>query len=144
MTDGRLYYGPNGEEFKVFHVKDGHGLKLLKEVGVKLAVISGRGNDALAKRLKEMSFDIVIFNRSDKGQAFDELKSEIGTEIENSICIGDDLPDLELFDRCRMGFAVSDAMPIVKEKSSYVLTTSGGHGAVRELCDMIVEAKRAC
>lgn len=144
MTDGRLYYGPNGEEFKVFNVKDGLGLKLLKEVGVKLAVISGRGNKALAKRLNELSFDIIIVNRNDKGKVFDELKSKIGSEIENSICVGDDLPDLELFDRCRMGFAVFNAMHVVKEKSNYVLTTKGGHGAVRELCDMIVEAKQQC
>lgn len=141
MTDGNLYYSANGEELKVFNVKDGHGLKMLKNSGIKIAIISGRGNEALKNRLEEMKIDIAVYNRSDKGLAFDELEKKLGSEIRNSICVGDDLPDLELFERCKLGFAVANAVDEVKEKADYILKTDGGKGAVREVCEMILEGR---
>lgn len=142
MTDGKLYYGSSGEELKVFNVKDGHGLKMLKNAGVKMAVISGRGTKALEQRVKEMKIDVAIYNRSDKGVAFDELEKKFGSEIKNSICVGDDLPDLELFEKCKLGFAVANAVDEVKEEANFILKNNGGEGAVRELCEMVVKARR--
>lgn len=130
MTDGKLYYGSSGEELKVFNVKDGTGLKMLKKAGIKMAVISGRGTRALEQRVREMKIDVATYNRSDKGLAFDELEKELGSEIRNSICVGDDLPDLELFEKCKLGFAVANAVDEVKEKADFVLKTNGGEGAV--------------
>ncbi|AGR76976.1 3-deoxy-D-manno-octulosonate 8-phosphate phosphatase [Aliarcobacter butzleri 7h1h] len=141
MTDGKLYYGPNGEEHKVFNVKDGHGLKMIKDAGIKIAVISGRGNDALLQRLSEMKFDIIKINRSDKGNVFNELFEEYGNQIENSIAIGDDIPDLEIFARTKLGFAVANAVTEVKNQADVILDTNGGEGAIRELCEIILSSR---
>lgn len=137
MTDGRLYYSSAGEEYKVFNVKDGLGILNLRSIGVKVGVISGRGCEALDRRLKELGFDEILTNRPDKGRAFDTLLEKYGDEIKNSACVGDDLPDLELFERCRFGFAVNDAVDELIDGADLVLKKNGGYGAVREACDLI-------
>lgn len=137
MTDGRLYYSSAGEEYKVFNVKDGLGILNLKSLGIKVGVISGRGCDALLRRLEELKFDEVLINRPDKGNAFDDLRTKYGDEVFSSVCVGDDLPDLELFQKCRFGLAVNDATTEVIETADLVLKRKGGYGAVREACDLI-------
>ncbi len=137
LTDGRLYYSSVGEEYKVFNVKDGLGILNLKSLGIKIGVISGRGGDALLRRLEELKVNEVVINRPDKGNAFNELLKKYGDEVLNSVCVGDDLPDLELFQKCRFGFAVNDAVPEVIEHADIVLKKNGGYGAVREACDLI-------
>lgn len=137
MTDGRLLYSSSGEEYKIFNVKDGLGIHNLKRAGIRVAVISGRGCAALMVRLNELAIDEKIINRPDKGKVFDELYKKYGDELLDSICVGDDLPDLELFSRCKYGAAVSDAVSEVKASADLVLHSAGGQGAVRELCDSI-------
>jgi YrbI family 3-deoxy-D-manno-octulosonate 8-phosphate phosphatase len=139
FTDGSLFYGPNGEMFKVFNVKDGHGIKLLKKLGIKMAVISGKGDLAVEKRLNDLQFDDYIFNRNDKGAALDELAKKHGDSIYNSFCIGDDLPDLELFNKCKFSFAVGDAVSEVKNNADHLLKQKGGKGAVREMATYILD-----
>lgn len=137
MTDGRLYYSSTGEEYKVFNVKDGLGILNLKSLGIKVCVISGRGCDALLRRLEELKFDEVLINRPDKGNAFDDLRKKYGDEVLDSACVGDDLPDLELFSKCKFSIAVKDAVPEVSSCADIVLEKNGGNAAVRELCDLI-------
>jgi 3-deoxy-D-manno-octulosonate 8-phosphate phosphatase (KDO 8-P phosphatase) len=141
LTDGRLYYSDKGEEYKVFNVKDGLGISRLRERGVKVAVISGRGNKALKNRLVELFIDEIILNRPDKGNVFRELFLKHGDEITHSICLGDDLPDLELFQECRYSVAVADAVNDVMNSADLILRKKGGDGAVRELCDILVKSK---
>lgn len=141
LTDGTLYYGASGEIFKAFNVKDGHGIQLLKSAGIRLCAISGKGDAAVANRLEHLQFDEYIFQRSDKGAAFEELKFKYGGVLNESFCIGDDLPDLQLFEKVRMSFAPSDAVDPVKRAADHVLEKAGGKGAVREMCELILGIK---
>jgi 3-deoxy-D-manno-octulosonate 8-phosphate phosphatase (KDO 8-P phosphatase) len=140
MTDGRLIYSSQGEEYKVFNVKDGLGILNVRRLGVKVAVISGRGCQALKFRLDELGIDEIIMNRPDKGSAFKWLREKYGDSTLDSVCIGDDLPDLELFESCKVGVAVNDAVEEVKKAASILLNQKGGCGAVRELCDLLCKA----
>lgn len=144
MTNGQLYYDKTGEVLKVFNVKDGHGIKLLRNLGIKCAVISGKGDASVEKRLKDLQFNDFIFQRNDKGSAMDELASRHGASIYNSFCVGDDLPDLEMFERCKFSFAVADAVPALKRKANFVLSKNGGEGAVREACEYIIAKGYSC
>lgn len=140
MTDGMLFYSSNGEEYKVFNVKDGLGIMNVKKLGVKVAVISGRGCEALQYRLDELGIDEIFMNRPDKGAVFELLVEKYGSEVLESICVGDDLPDLQLFKRCNASVAVNNAVDEVKERADIVLCRAGGDGAVREICDLICKA----
>lgn len=141
LTDGRLTYGPGGEEWKVFHVRDGLGLKLLQKAGVKVAILTGRGNAALETRARELGVDVLIQERSDKGTAFAEFLAEQGTSPDRVAAIGDDIQDLPILRRCALSFAPADAMAEVRERVDRVLTLRGGEGVVRELCEILLEAR---
>lgn len=137
LTDGRLVYGPNGEEIKIFNVLDGYGIIKLLEKGVKVAIISGRGCSALDKRLSELNVTEVFTNCPDKMVAFNLLFNKYGNEIFNSAHIGDDEPDLALFEKVRLKVTVPNAHKSVLEKADIVLDNKGGCGAVREFCDLL-------
>jgi len=141
FTDGRLLYGANGEQWKVFHVRDGLGLKLAQRAGLKVGILTGRGNAALDFRARELGIDAVIQERTDKGAAFAELLAEQGTTPERVAFIGDDLVDLPVIGRCALSFAPADAAPEVKERVDLVLSSPGGAGAVREMCELILKAR---
>jgi 3-deoxy-D-manno-octulosonate 8-phosphate phosphatase (KDO 8-P phosphatase) len=141
LTDGRLTYGPDGEEQKVFHVRDGLGLKLLQKAGVKVGILTGRGNAALEARARDLGLDVLIQKRSDKGPAFAEFLSGQGTSPDRVAAIGDDLQDLPILHRCALSFAPADAMAEVRERVDRVLTLRGGEGVVRELCEILLKAR---
>jgi 3-deoxy-D-manno-octulosonate 8-phosphate phosphatase (KDO 8-P phosphatase) len=141
LTDGRLTYGPDGEEQKVFHVRDGLGLKLLQKAGVKVGILTGRGNAALEARARDLGLDILIQQRSDKGPAFAEFLFGQGTSPDRVAAIGDDLQDLPILHRCALSFAPADAMAEVRERVDRVLTLRGGEGVVRELCEILLKAR---
>jgi 3-deoxy-D-manno-octulosonate 8-phosphate phosphatase (KDO 8-P phosphatase) len=142
LTDGRLFFTSSGEELKVFDVKDGLGMKNLRAAGVRVGIISGRENFALKMRLNEIGVDFIKLGRPDKGAAYFEAFREFGASLSNFVVIGDDLPDVELFSLSKYSFAVSDAVEEVKLFASHVLEQRGGRGAVRAVCDMILESKR--
>jgi 3-deoxy-D-manno-octulosonate 8-phosphate phosphatase (KDO 8-P phosphatase) len=142
MTDGGLFYGPDGESLKRFSVLDGHGLKALKASGVKIAILSGRLHPATTQRAKELRFDLVIQGEERKGEAFDRwAKAE---KIDPLHCghMGDDIPDLELFSRVGFCATVPHAVDAVLARAHWTSARAGGHGAVRECCDFIVESQR--
>lgn len=141
LTDGRLTYGPGGEEWKVFHVRDGLGLKLLRKAGVKVGILTGRGNAALEFRVRELGVDVLIQERSDKGTAFAEFLAAQGTSPDRVAAIGDDIQDLPILRRCALSFAPADAMEDVRERVDRVLTLRGGEGVVRELCEILLQAR---
>ena len=141
LTDGRLLYGAEGEQWKVFHVHDGVGLKLLRDVDLKVGILSGRGNAALEARTRELGLDAVIEGRHDKDAAFTEFLARHAAAPERVAYMGDDLLDLPVLRRCGLAFAPADAAAEVRERVHRVLTRRGGHAAVREMCELILRAR---
>jgi len=142
MTDGSLYYGANGESMKRFSVLDGHGLKALKHAGIRIGILSGRSHPATAARAQELGFDIVIQGAEHKGAAFDQVMAEFSIAAADCGHMGDDLPDLEIFDRVHFAAAPPHAVDAVLAAAHWISGKAGGFGAVRECCDFILEARR--
>jgi len=141
MTDGRLYITGNGEEIKVFNCHDGHGIKMLRNSGVEVAIISGRQSSALEQRAQELGIKHLYQGREDKINALNELLDIIDVSYQQIAHLGDDLPDLPIIRRVGLGMAVANAYPLVKEHSVWYTKTNGGEGAVREACDFIMAAQ---
>jgi 3-deoxy-D-manno-octulosonate 8-phosphate phosphatase (KDO 8-P phosphatase) len=140
LTDGRLYFGAKGEALKVFHVRDGHGIKLLMGAGVQVAAFSGRRSAATAARLRELHVPVVQ-GCADKLAAFNNLTKRLKVDPLNCACIVDDTPDLPLMSAVGLAAAVADAHPVVLSAAHWVAPSPGGRGAVRELCDAILRAR---
>jgi 3-deoxy-D-manno-octulosonate 8-phosphate phosphatase (KDO 8-P phosphatase) len=141
LTDGSLYYDANGESLKRFHVRDGLGMRMLEECGVRVAVLSGRDSGALRARVADLQLGLYQFGVKDKAAACRALMASAGVSAEQTACIGDDSIDLPAFGACGISFAVADAADYVKAQASCVLHTPGGHGAFRELSDRILRAQ---
>ncbi len=141
LTDGRLYFGARGETLKVFHVRDGHGMKLLRAAGVDVAVISGRRCAAVTRRMRELGVDDVVQGASDKVAALDRLCAKRRIRPDSVACLVDDTPDLPLMAAVGHAGAVADAHPLVRAAAHWVAERAGGRGAVRELCDAILRAR---
>lgn len=141
MTDGTLYIGAQGEAFKAFNILDGHGMKMLQASGVATAIISGRSSEAVARRAAELSVGHVVQGSADKVVDFERLVGELGLVPADCSYVGDDIPDLELMRRCGLAVAVANAVPEVKQCAHYVTRASGGRGAVREFCELVLRAR---
>jgi 3-deoxy-D-manno-octulosonate 8-phosphate phosphatase (KDO 8-P phosphatase) len=141
LTDGRLWFGPDGEALKVFHVRDGYGLKAVQRAGIEVCVISGRSSAAVERRCRELGIRHVRQGVEDKVSAFREILAELGRTPEQAACIVDDTPDMPLMALCALPVAVADAHPDVLAAARLVTRAPGGQGAVRELCDLLVEAQ---
>jgi 3-deoxy-D-manno-octulosonate 8-phosphate phosphatase (KDO 8-P phosphatase) len=144
LTDGALWYGPRGEQIKRFHVRDGHGIKLLAADGVTPAVISGRRRSpALATRCRELGIRHVLTGVADKGAALDRLLKKLALHESQVAAVGDDTPDVPVFLRVGLAVAVRDAHPLAARAAHCRTTLPGGHGAVREVCDWLLAARAA-
>jgi len=142
LTDGRLYYGPSGEQLKVFHVRDGAGIKLLRERGIEVAIISGRRSRALTLRARDLGIRHVAQGISDKVAAFHSLCKRLGLRPEECACVGDDSPDVRLMTEVGLAFAVADAHPQAAAAADRHTRLPGGAGAVREVCDYLLGLDR--
>lgn len=142
LTDGGLYYSGQGETLKRFHVLDGHGLKALQQAGLRLGILSGRTHPATEARARELGFDVVIQGAQHKGFAFDQVLHERGILASECGHMGDDLPDLEIFDRVHFAAAPPHAVDAVLAAAHWISGKAGGFGAVRECCDFILESRR--
>lgn len=142
LTDGRLYYGARGEVLKVFHVRDGLGLKRLAAAGVTLAVISGRRSGMTTRRCRELGVRHLLQGMEDKLAAFHRLRGRLGVPAGACACVGDDVPDVPLMREVGLSFAVADAHPQVRNAAHVITQLPGGRGAVREICDYLLEARR--
>ena len=140
LTDGRLYYGPRGELIKCFHVRDGHGIKVLRAAGIEVAVLSGRRSAAVDRRCRELGIRHVIQGADDKLSAFGRLAARLRVRPSECACIGDDVPDVPLMRAVGLAFAVADAHPAARRTAHYTTSLQGGSGAVREVCDHLVGA----
>ena len=143
FTDGRLYYGAQGEELKVFHVHDGQGVKRLLKHGVAVAVISGRESAAVARRMQDLGIAHVFQGDEEKLPLFERLLKKLGLTADQAACVGDDLPDLPLLERAGLAVAVPNALEAVKARAQHVTESPGGGGAVREVCDLIMASQGA-
>jgi 3-deoxy-D-manno-octulosonate 8-phosphate phosphatase (KDO 8-P phosphatase) len=141
LTDGRLFFDNEGNEYKCFHARDGHGIKLLRQTGVEVAVISGRKSQSVAIRMKMLGVEYVYQGYENKRGAFAEILEKTGVAPEHSAFIGDDVLDLPVMSRVGLSIAVNDANFAVKERADWCTSLPGGQGAVREVCDLIMQAQ---
>jgi len=141
LTDGKLFFDHQGNEYKSFHARDGHGIKLLRQTGVEVAVISGRKSKSVALRMKNLGIEHVYQGHENKQAAFNEVIEKIGITSQQAAHVGDDLLDLPIMIRVGLSIAVADANFAVKQRADWCTTLPGGHGAVREVCDFIMQAQ---
>ena len=143
LTDGRIFYGADGQEWKVFHVLDGAGIRMLQRGGVRVAIISGRSTEAVATRASELGIEDCFQNVYIKVEAYDTLKARYDLADEAVAYIGDDLMDLPLLRRVGLPIAVPNAVDEVKRCARTITTAPGGWGAVREVAELILESRGA-
>lgn len=139
LTDGRLYYGPDGEALKVFNTLDGHGLKKLAASGVTLALITGRDTPMVVRRAAELGIQHVIQGREDKGVALADLAASLGVTARETGYAGDDEPDVPALHWAQIAFAPAGAHDCARAAADHVTRARGGEGAVREICDALLE-----
>jgi 3-deoxy-D-manno-octulosonate 8-phosphate phosphatase (KDO 8-P phosphatase) len=143
LTDGRLYYGARGEALKAFHVRDGHGIKQVAAAGIAVAIISGRKSAAVARRARELGIKQVTQGANDKLAALTRLAKARAVPFEHCACVGDDTPDAAMMQAAGLAIAVADAHSDALAVADLVTTRRGGQGAVREVCDWLLDARRA-
>jgi 3-deoxy-D-manno-octulosonate 8-phosphate phosphatase (KDO 8-P phosphatase) len=141
LTDGRLFFDQQGNEYKCFHARDGHGLKLLKQTGVEIAVISGRSSATVALRMKNLGIEHVYQGHENKRMAFQEILQNLQLSPNQVAHVGDDLLDLPIMTQVGFAIAVQDANFAVKQYADWCTQTIGGQGAVREVCDLIMRVQ---
>lgn len=141
ITDGKLYLGPDGQEWKAVSVRDGLGLRLLLEAGVEIAVISGRPSLAMQSRLNSLGIKHVYLNTVDKLPAYERVLRDLEVRDEQCAVMGDDTPDLPLMQRAGLRLTVADAHDEVLKVAHWVSRFPGGQGAVREACDLILGSR---
>ena len=141
LTDGRLWYGPGGEELKAFHAFDGHGIKLLQMGGLRTAVLSGRSSQAVSERAKELGIEHVVQGASDKRKAYLALLRKLKVAAARTAYMGDDVVDLPVLTRCGFACAPREAPEDVRRRVHFIPTAPAGHGAAREACEFILEAQ---
>jgi 3-deoxy-D-manno-octulosonate 8-phosphate phosphatase (KDO 8-P phosphatase) len=141
MTDGGLCYTDSGEEFKIFNARDGHGMKMLQESGVKIAIITSRQSRAVELRARNLGVDFLHQGVSAKLETFQSMLTSLGLDLSAASYMGDDVIDLPVLRRCGLAISVPDAPAIVREHVHYITHARGGHGAVREATEFIMHAQ---
>ena len=141
LTDGSLILGENGNEYKIFHVRDGQGLVMLRDSGCKVAVITARSSRIVAERMQSLGIEYVFQGQSDKGKTMDDLLAKTGIGQTQAAYVGDDFLDLPAMKKAGLAIAVADAHPAVREQADWVTTAPGGRGAAREVCELIMQSQ---
>lgn len=141
MTDGSLFLGDDGQEYKAFNSLDGHGMRMLQEGGVRVAIITGRTSNVVEHRMKDLGVDLIYQGYRDKTPAFESLLSEVKLSMEQVAYVGDDVVDLPVMSRVGFAVAVQSAHPYVKKHAHWITQHSGGRGAVRDVCELLLEAR---
>ena len=141
MTSGVIYYSSNGSEMRGFHVQDGLGLKLLRQSGIAVAVISAKNSDSIRKRLADLKIEHIYLGQENKLPAYEELKQKLNLQDDQIAYMGDDLPDLPLMRRAGFAISVPNASDIMHQHADYICNRKAGKGAVREACEVIMHAQ---
>ena len=141
LTDGSLYIGDDGQEYKAFNSKDGHGMVMLRQSGVEIAIITGRSSEVVRIRMASLGIEHVFQGKRQKLPAYEELKQATGLSDEQIAYVGDDVVDLPVMTRAGLAIAVQDAHALTKQHAHWVTPSGGGRGAAREVCEMIMDAQ---
>jgi 3-deoxy-D-manno-octulosonate 8-phosphate phosphatase (KDO 8-P phosphatase) len=141
LTDGGLHYSDSGDEVKIFDVRDGHGMKMLQASGVALAIITSRTSKCVARRAENLGIDLLYQGVENKISAFQALIAKLRLDPPACAYMGDDWVDLPVLTRCGLALSVPEAPAVVRERVHYVTRASGGRGAVREACELIMQAQ---
>ena len=141
LSDGRIYMGNQGEELKTFHTRDGYGIKALQATGIAVAIITGRTSQIVSNRMKSLGIELVFQGCDDKLKAFDQVLKQTQFTAKQCAYVGDDLIDWPVMARCGVGICVADGHPLLRQKAHWVTQTAGGFGAVREVCDTLMQAQ---
>lgn len=141
FTDGLLYLGPQGTEYKPFHIHDGLGIKHLLSTGVEVAIITSRHSEIVENRMRDLGIKHIYQNQQKKLPAFHDLLKKLQLTPEAVAYVGDDLPDVPLLLRAGLAITVPNADAFVKGHVHWQTTAAGGHGAIREICELIMQAQ---
>jgi 3-deoxy-D-manno-octulosonate 8-phosphate phosphatase (KDO 8-P phosphatase) len=140
LTDGSIILDNEGNEFKSFHVRDGHGIKMLHKAGIKVGIITGRHSKVVERRAQELGITEVYQRCHIKSVAYEHLLEKMGIDDREVAYIGDDIVDIAIFKRVGLSVAVADATEETKAEAMIVTENRGGRGAVREICDLILKS----
>ncbi len=140
-TTGALYLGDDGQEYKAFNSKDGHGLRMLQDAGVEVAIITGRTSNVVLHRAKDLGITRIYQGKRQKLPAYEELVAETGLSHEEIAYVGDDVVDLPVMTRVGLAICVQDGHPFVKKHAHWITEHNGGCGAGRDVCELILEAQ---
>lgn len=141
LTRGDIIYNDNGLETKFFNVKDGLGLRLVTDAGIKVGIVTGRSSKALNHRCNDLGIEYVFEGIEDKAALLTRIAENTGINAERTAYVGDDLSDLPIMSRVGISIAVADACDIVRKNAAMVTRAKGGRGAVREICEAILKAQ---
>lgn len=141
LTDGRLYFAEDGQEFKTFDTQDGHGIKMLQQAGIVVAIITGRTTKLVERRARNLGITHLLQGREDKLVALRELSAALSIPLDEMAYVGDDWPDLPAIRAAGFGVAVANAHGDVRRHADFITMLKGGRGAVREVCDLILRAQ---
>jgi 3-deoxy-D-manno-octulosonate 8-phosphate phosphatase (KDO 8-P phosphatase) len=139
FTDGRIYISDAGVESKAFHTQDGHGIRQILEVGIKVAIISGRKSQAVSMRMEELSIEDVYLGCKNKEATFQALLKKYSIRAMESAFVGDDIPDVKILKVVGLPIAVANARSEVKKIAKYITKNTGGSGAIREITDLLLK-----
>lgn len=141
FSDGLIYMGNQGEELKTFHTRDGYGVKSLMNAGIEIAIITGRQSQIVENRMKALGIKLIYQGQDDKVKAYHDICQQLGIAPDQTGYIGDDLIDWPVMEKVALKVCVADGHPLLVQRANYVTTIKGGHGAVREVCDLILQAR---
>ena len=141
LTDGSLFFGDDGQEYKAFNSKDGHGMKMLQDSGVIIGIITGRQSEVVKHRMKNLKITHVYQGKLDKLPAFEQLIADLGLTPEEVAYVGDDVMDLPVMIRVALAIAPQDAHELAKQHAHWVTPNGGGRGAARDVCEFIMRAQ---
>jgi 3-deoxy-D-manno-octulosonate 8-phosphate phosphatase (KDO 8-P phosphatase) len=141
LTDGSLFLGDDGQEYKAFHSRDGHGMKMLQQSGVTIGIITGRSSEVVRIRMQSLGVEHVFQGKQEKLPAYEELRQQLGLQDAQVAYVGDDVVDLPIMRRVGLAIAVNDAHPLVLQHAHWQTPHAGGRGAGRDVCELIMEAQ---
>ncbi|HEY5715352.1 MAG TPA: 3-deoxy-manno-octulosonate-8-phosphatase KdsC [Psychromonas sp.] len=139
FSDGRIYLGNQGEELKAFHTKDGFGIKAILNIGINVAIITGRQSLIVENRMQALGVPFIFQGKEDKFSVYESLLTTLNLKPEEVAYIGDDVVDLPVIEECGLGISVNDAHPLLLKEAKLITRTKGGYGAVREVCDLFLQ-----
>ncbi len=142
LTDGSLFIGDDGQEYKAFHSRDGLGMKLLRKSGVEIGIITARTSEVVKHRMESLDIKHVYQGQLEKLPALEELLAKLGLSFEQTAYVGDDIVDLPVMRQVGLAIAVQDAHPLAKQHAHWQTPHGGGRGAARDVCELIMQAQK--